>query len=94
MFAGKSTELLRRCRRYEKAHPQEQKPLIIKYCKDNRYDENLFSTHDGSKLNAVKCNRLDDIKAATQEYKVIAIDEGQFVSCFFVSSTQTLIFTF
>ena len=47
MFAGKSTELLRRCRRYEKAHPQEQKPLIIKYCKDNRYDENLFSTHDG-----------------------------------------------
>jgi len=78
MFAGKSTELLRRCRRYEKAHPQEQKPLIIKYCKDNRYDENLFSTHDGSKLNAVKCNRLDDIKAATQEYKVIAIDEGQF----------------
>ena len=38
---------MRRCRRYEKAHPQEQKPLIIKYCKDDRYDENLFSTHDG-----------------------------------------------
>ena len=51
MFAGKSTELLRRCRRYEKAHPQEQKPLIIKYCKDNRYDENLFSTHDGKVKN-------------------------------------------
>jgi len=51
MFAGKSTELLRRCRRYEKAHPQEQRPLIIKYCKDNRYDENLFSTHDGKVKN-------------------------------------------
>ena len=53
MFAGKSTELLRRCRRYEKAHPQEQKPLIIKYCKDNRYDENLFSTHDGKVKNNI-----------------------------------------
>ena len=41
-------------------------------------------------MNAIKCNRLDDIKAATVEYKVIAIDEGQFVSYILLSKPHKI----
>ena len=45
-------------------------------------------------MNAIKCNRLDDIKAATVEYKVIAIDEGQFVSSIFIITASQKYFSF
>jgi len=43
MFSGKSTELLRRVRRYRIAH---QDCLIFKWKADTRYSEDKFSTHD------------------------------------------------
>lgn len=44
MFSGKSTELLRRMRRYLCA---KHKCVIIKYRHDTRYsDESAFATHD------------------------------------------------
>uniref|UniRef100_A0A8C0E1Q0 Thymidine kinase n=1 Tax=Balaenoptera musculus TaxID=9771 RepID=A0A8C0E1Q0_BALMU len=42
MFSGKSTELMRRVRRFQIA---QYKCLVIKYAKDTRYSSN-FSTHD------------------------------------------------
>ena len=55
--------------------------------------ENIISSFPSSKMNAIKCNRLDDIKAATVEYKVIAIDEGQFVSYIFtIKASQNIQF--
>uniref|UniRef100_A0ABK0M2M4 Thymidine kinase n=2 Tax=Rattus norvegicus TaxID=10116 RepID=A0ABK0M2M4_RAT len=44
MFSGKSTELMRRVRRFQIA---QYKCLVIKYAKDTRYS-NSFSTHDRS----------------------------------------------
>lgn len=46
MFSGKSTELMRRVRRFQIA---QYKCLVIKYAKDTRYS-NSFSTHDRSVL--------------------------------------------
>jgi thymidine kinase len=43
MFAGKSTELLRRIKRLEISG---KKCLNIKYSNDNRYSADCISTHD------------------------------------------------
>jgi len=43
MFAGKSTELLRRVRRLEISG---KKCLSIKYAADDRYSDECISTHD------------------------------------------------
>jgi len=43
MFAGKSTELLRRVRRLEISG---KKCLTIKYSMDTRYDKYNIATHD------------------------------------------------
>lgn len=43
MFSGKSTELLRRIRRYTAANKQ---CLVLKYHLDTRYDQDNLSTHD------------------------------------------------
>ena len=43
MFAGKSTELLRRMKRHEIAG---SKCLRVKFADDNRYAEDAIATHD------------------------------------------------
>ena len=43
MFAGKSTELLRRVKRHEISG---SRCLRIKYAGDNRYSDDSISTHD------------------------------------------------
>ena len=44
MFSGKSTELMRKVKRYTIA---QKKCLVVNYAKDNRYStENVIATHD------------------------------------------------
>ncbi len=43
MFAGKSTELLRRVKRHEIA---TRKTLVIKFVGDSRYSTECIATHD------------------------------------------------
>ena len=44
MFSGKSSELIRRLRRYEHA---TKKCVVINYFKDNRYNQDSYmATHD------------------------------------------------
>ncbi len=43
MFSGKSTELLRRIRRYTVA---KRKCLVVKYKQDTRYSQESLATHD------------------------------------------------
>jgi len=76
MFSGKSTELIRRLKRYQVA---QYRVLIVKYAKDVRYDEAGIATHCGQTLPAVSATRLDDLPQY-QHYDVIGIDEGQFFS--------------
>jgi len=76
MFSGKSTELLRRVRRYGIAFGSNN-ILCVKARKDNRYSITSISTHDQASIKAVSCVKLNDLDD-WQNYNVIAIDEGQF----------------
>lgn len=78
MFSCKTTELLRRFRRYRLAG---KKCILLKYADDMRYNdtvapETLF-THDRVSETAVPVRNLYDIDIS--DYDVICIDEGQFM---------------
>lgn len=75
MFSGKSTELIRRLKRYQIARYE---CLIVKYAKDVRYDSESIATHDRQTLKAVSATILNDLRDKAQDYDVIGIDEGQF----------------
>jgi len=75
MFSGKSTELIRRLKRYQVA---QYEVLIVKYAKDVRYDEAGIATHCGQKLPAVSVTDLKELTAKAEGFDVIGIDEGQF----------------
>ena len=75
MFAGKSTELLRKIKRYKVA---EKATVVIKYANDNRYSEDCVSTHDKQMIKAIACTQLYDVAEQVKDFEVIGIDEGQF----------------
>lgn len=75
MFSGKSTELMRRVRRFQIAQYQ---CLVIKYAKDTRYSDNDMATHDKYTMAAVSASRLSNVLALALDAAVIGIDEGQF----------------
>lgn len=77
MFAGKSTELLRRVRKNEIAG---KRCLYIKYIADTRYDVSSIATHDNLKKTAVAVKELSEIGDEWMDFDVIGIDEGQFFS--------------
>uniref|UniRef100_F7DNI2 Thymidine kinase n=1 Tax=Ornithorhynchus anatinus TaxID=9258 RepID=F7DNI2_ORNAN len=74
MFSGKSTELMRRVRRFQIA---QYKCLVIKYAKDVRYGHS-FSTHDRNTMEALPACVLRDVTQDALGVAVIGIDEGQF----------------
>jgi thymidine kinase len=51
---------------------------MIKYTGDNRYDDKYVTTHDGIKVNGIKCRLLESVDEITIDYDVICIDEIQF----------------
>ncbi|XP_069123864.1 thymidine kinase, cytosolic-like isoform X2 [Argopecten irradians] len=75
MFSGKTTELMRRLKRYQIAN---YKCLVIKYSKDDRYEKEGLATHDRQTLPAVAAERLSDMEVLGEGYNVIGVDEGQF----------------
>ena len=77
MFAGKSTELMRRIRRHKLAY---KRCLVIKYARDQRHGEKEteLSTHDNNRISAVPCNNLYDAITEARDSDVIGIDEAQF----------------
>lgn len=75
MFSGKSTELIRRLKRYQVA---QYEVLIVRYAKDVRYSEDGIATHCGQSLPAVSASALSELTEQADNYDVIGIDEGQF----------------
>jgi len=73
MFAGKTTELMRRLKRYTIA---KRNVVVLKYAKDLRYDAEKAATHDGQKMEAISCSQLSE--PCLDEFNVIGVDEGQF----------------
>ena len=87
MFAQKTTELLRRVRRYQSIG---YKVLVVNYVADTRYGTNRIASHDKEFEKAVCVERLALLEAEVRsgEYQVLAIDEGQFFSDLFEKITQ------
>lgn len=78
MFAGKSTELLRRVGLHEIAG---KKVLRVKFSADNRYENKcMIATHTGQKKDAYPVITLAELGDLWRDFDVIGIDEGQFFS--------------
>jgi thymidine kinase len=77
MFSGKTTELIRRLKRYQIA---KYRCLIVKYANDDRYSESDIVSHDHQSLAAVSARKIAEFRHETLECDVVGIDEGQFVS--------------
>ena len=77
MFSGKSEELLRRIKRGVIA---KQKVLLFKPSIDNRYEENMVSTHNGNSYESVNIDKAEQIYEYIndEKYDIIGIDEVQF----------------
>jgi thymidine kinase len=75
MFAGKTSELLRRLRRH---HYSRKQCLVVKAAKDERYSTTCVSSHDKQQMSATSCATLFEVKKEMAPYHVIGIDEGQF----------------
>ena len=85
MFAQKTTELLRRIRRYKSIG---YKVLVVNYSEDTRYGKECIASHDKVLEQAVCVNTLASIQHLVQsgDYQVVAIDEGQFFPDLYHSS--------
>ncbi|XP_078427281.1 thymidine kinase, cytosolic [Cetorhinus maximus] len=75
MFSGKSTELMRRVRRFQIA---QYHCLVVKYAKDTRYSKEDLATHDRFTMQAVPATKLSEVYQEALKSAVIGIDEGQF----------------
>ena len=85
MFAGKTTELIRKVKRH---YYSKMKCVILKYSKDNRYgNEDCLITHDRQKLDSntdeievlsFSENWDDEFIEKLEKFQVIGIDECQF----------------
>jgi thymidine kinase len=75
MFAGKTTELLRRIDRAKLAH---RRCIVMKYNHDIRYSDTSIATHDLQTHTAIPCARLLPHLSLCLECDLIAVDEGQF----------------
>ena len=73
MFSGKTSELVRRLKRYQVIG---KNILVINSSKDTRCLEQVLRTHDNIKFNCVKTNDLARLNY--DKVDVIAIDEAQF----------------
>jgi thymidine kinase len=79
MYAQKTTELLRRIRRYKAIG---HSILVVNYSGDTRYGTNKIITHDTDSSDAICVKRLEEVgpQVTSGSYQVLIIDEGQFYS--------------
>ena len=86
MFSGKSTELIRRIRKYKTI---KKKILIITHINDSyRTNKSVIETHDNVYEEAISLHRLRDIEKIPlfEESEMIFIEEGQFFEDIFDTS--------
>jgi len=77
MFAQKTTELLRRIRRYNSIG---YSVLVVNYVGDTRYGTNQIVSHDTDAYKAKGVSLLEEVKNDVEsgKFQVLVIDEGQF----------------
>ena len=79
MFSGKTTELLRRVRRFGFAN---RCIVVVNHIKDQRHGREVIGTHDDVTWKALSSDLLSDstVERAVERADVVAVDEGQFFS--------------
>ncbi len=88
MFSGKSEELIRRVNR---ALIAKQTVQVFKPAIDDRYDAVKVASHNGRTLAAVAVKDVAELRARLDDAtRVVAIDEGQFLSPELVELALTL----
>ena len=78
MFAGKTSELIRRLERENLA---ETKVILFKHRRDQRYsEEEVVVSHDAKRFKAhqIRDSELDTILKLSKDAEVVAVDEVQF----------------
>jgi len=75
MFSGKTTELIRRLKRYKVIG---KRILVLNSSLDTRSSDEVLKTHDNSKFECLKVNNLEEVDYSMVD--VIAVDEAQFFS--------------
>jgi thymidine kinase len=79
MFSGKTSELIRRLKRYKIIG---KRVLVVNCAKDTRSPEEVVKTHDGITFECIKTKTLNEIihKNTFKDAEIIAVDEAQFFS--------------
>jgi thymidine kinase len=86
MFAQKTTELLKRIRRYESIG---YTVMVVNYAHDTRYGSNCISSHDIDQHPAKPLHALRDISETDLSgVNVLIIDEAQFFPDLYEKVTQ------
>jgi thymidine kinase len=77
MFSGKTSELIRRLKRYKVIG---KKIVVINSTKDTRSPEEVLKTHDGVEFPCLKIDHISHciISEAFCDAEIVAIDEAQF----------------
>ena len=75
MFSGKTSEMLRRIKRYKVAN---KKCICIKYIEDDRYSKNRISTHDLQMWDSISLSCLIPEMDRLSDFEIYGLDEGQF----------------
>jgi thymidine kinase len=76
MFAGKSSELLTRLRRDAVAG---KKCVLVCHASDRRYTQrDEVVTHNGTRMQALRAERIADVMDQLRDADTVGIDEGQF----------------
>lgn len=75
MFSGKTTELIRRLKRYKVIG---KRILVLNSSLDTRSSDEVLKTHDNSKFECLKVSNLEDVDYSKVD--IIAVDEAQFFS--------------
>jgi thymidine kinase len=77
MFSGKTSELIRRLKRYKIIG---KKIVVINSDKDTRSDDEVLQTHDGVQFPCVKVPHISHciIRQEFCDADIVAVDEAQF----------------
>ena len=75
MFSGKTEELIRRLKRAQIA---KQKVEIFKPMIDNRYDDELVTSHNQNQIRSTPVPAAANIPLLVNDCEVVGIDEAQF----------------
>ena len=79
MFSGKTSELIRRLKRYRLLY---DRVVVVNSVKDTRNNHDVLHTHDGVTFECIKVDHLSACLLSEEfcDSDVVAIDEAQFFS--------------